>query len=267
VLDIPIASARQEKTAAAMHRLFRPTPKAEPTARNGLNGHPVRVRNIATVRRDTAPTEVNHVNITRVTDVFANVEGRDIGSVAAEIEERLLGKEWPEGYFVEMRGEVQSMRESFGGLTFGFALTVVLIYFVMVALFRSFIDPLIVMLAVPRGLVGVLWILYATGTTLNVQSFMGTIFMIGIAQSNGTVLVAFANQFRERGMSVREAISEAAVMRLRPNRRKPMLSFFSTGGWERVSPLVPSSAAARFREAEGRGRRGGIVLESFARSA
>jgi len=136
--------------------------------------------------------------------------------VAAEIEQRLQGKQWPEGYFVEMRGEVQSMRESFGGLTFGFALAVVLIYFVMVALFRSFVDPLIVMLAVPLGLVGVLWILYATGTTLNVQSFMGTIFMIGIAQSNGTVLVAFANQFRERGMPVREAISEAAGVRLRP---------------------------------------------------
>ena len=216
VLDIPITGARQEEAAAAMNRLFRPSPKAAPTLRAGLNSHPVRLRNIATIRRETAPTEINHVNITRVIDVFANVEGRDIGSAAAEVEEKLKDKTWPEGYFVQIRGEAESMRESFGGLTFGFGLAVVLIYFVLVSLFRSFLDPLIVMLAVPLGLVGVLWILFATGTTLNVQSFMGTIFMIGIAQSNGTVLVAFANQFREKGMSVRDAIHKASLIRLRP---------------------------------------------------
>ncbi len=216
LLDIPITGARQEQAAAAMHSLFRPSPKTEPAARNGVDGHPVRLRNIATVRRNTAPTEVNHVNITRVTDVFSNVDGRDIGSVAAEIEQKVAGKNWPEGYFVRMRGEVQSMRESFGGLAFGFVLAVVLIYFVMVALFKSFLDPLIVMLAVPLGLIGVLWILFATGTTLNVQSFMGTIFMIGIAQSNSTLLVEFANRLRDRGRSAYDAIIEAAQIRLRP---------------------------------------------------
>jgi multidrug efflux pump subunit AcrB len=92
----------------------------------------------------------------------------------------------------------------------------VLIYFVMVALFKSFLDPLIVMLAVPLGLIGVLWILFASGTTFNVQSFMGTIFMIGIAQSNSTLLVEFANRLREGGRSAREAIVEAAHIRLRP---------------------------------------------------
>jgi multidrug efflux pump subunit AcrB len=114
-----------------------------------------------------------------------------------------------------MRGEVASMRESFGGLAFGFGLAVVLIYFVMVALFRSFLDPLIVMLSVPLGLTGVLWILYLTGTTLNVQSFMGTIFMIAIAQSVTTLLVDFANRLRAQGMPVREAAVEAAQIRLR----------------------------------------------------
>ena len=108
------------------------------------------------------------------------------------------------------------MRESFQGLTFGFALAVVLIYFTMTPLFRSFLDPLIVMLAVPLGLAGVLWILFATDTTLNVQSFMGTIFMIGIAQSNSTLLVDFANRLRVAGMPAREAVVEAARTRLRP---------------------------------------------------
>ena len=108
------------------------------------------------------------------------------------------------------------MRESFAGLTFGFALAVVLIYFVMVVLFRSFLDPVIVMLAVPLGLIGVLWILFLTGTTINIQSFMGTIFMIGIAQSNSTLLVDFANRLRARGVRSAEAVVEAAQVRLRP---------------------------------------------------
>ncbi len=108
------------------------------------------------------------------------------------------------------------MRESFRGLAFGFLLAVVLIYFVMVPLFRSFRDPLIVMLAVPLGLIGVLAILFATGTTLNIQSFMGTIFMVGIAQSNSTLLVEFANRLREQGRPARTAVIEAAQTRLRP---------------------------------------------------
>ncbi|HKB36475.1 MAG TPA: efflux RND transporter permease subunit, partial [Gemmataceae bacterium] len=177
---------------------------------------PVLVRNIASIERTFAPAEINHRNITRVIDLYANVDGRDIGSVAAEIEKKLAGKKWPEGYFVRMRGEVASMRESFAGLTFGFALAVVLIYFVMVVLFRSYLDPLIVMLAVPLGLTGVLWILFGTGTTLNIQSFMGTIFMIGIAQSNSTLLVEFANRLRNQGLAVRDAAIEAARIRLRP---------------------------------------------------
>jgi multidrug efflux pump subunit AcrB len=108
------------------------------------------------------------------------------------------------------------MRESFRGLAFGFLLAVVLIYFVMVPLFRSFLDPLIVMLAVPLGLIGVLAILFATGTTVNIQSFMGTIFMVGIAQSNSTLLVEFANRLREQGRPPRAAVIEAAQTRLRP---------------------------------------------------
>jgi len=215
LLDIPITGAETEKTNRAMDRLFRPAPRGAHDGRTRDN-EVVRLRNIADIKRGTAPTEVNHVNISRVIDVFANVEGRDIGSVAAEIERKIGGREWPEGYSVHIRGEVQSMRESFGGLAFGFALAVVLIYFVMVTLFKSFLDPLIVMLAVPLGLVGVLWILFGTGTTLNVQSFMGTIFMIGIAQSNSTLLVEFANRLREQGRSAREAVIEAAQIRLRP---------------------------------------------------
>jgi len=195
---------------------------------------PTLLKNIATFRRTTAPAEINHVNITRVTDVFVNVHGRDVGSVASEIErglDRLKAdmaaedqsaseagqpKPW-EGYRVHMRGEVASMRESFAGLGFGLALASVLVYLVMVAQFRSFVDPFIVMFAVPLGLIGVLATLYLTGQTINVQSFIGVIFMVGIAVSNSVLLVEFANRLRaEKGLSLSEAALEAAKIRLRP---------------------------------------------------
>jgi len=211
LLDIPITGVEQGRTASAMHKLFRPAPAA---ARS--NPQPVLLRNIAQVRRTSAPTEVTHLNISRVTDIFADVDGRDIGAVAKDIDTKLAGRKWPEGYRVDVRGEAASMRESFGGLMFGFGMAVIFVYFVMVALFRSFLDPFIVMLAVPLGLVGVVWILWATDTTLNIQSFMGTIFMIGIAASTSTLLVEFANRLRAQGLSPSEAALEAARIRLRP---------------------------------------------------
>jgi multidrug efflux pump subunit AcrB len=211
LLDIPITGVEQVRTASAMDKLFRPAPAA-------MRSHeqPVLLRNIAQVHRTSAPTEVTHLNISRVTDVFADVDGRDIGAVAKDIDAKLAGRKWPEGYRVDLRGEAASMRESFGGLAFGFAMAVILVYFVMVALFRSFLDPFIIMLAVPLGLVGVVWMLWATDTTLNIQSFMGTIFMIGIAASTSTLLVEFANRLRAEGHSASDAALEAARIRLRP---------------------------------------------------
>jgi multidrug efflux pump subunit AcrB len=194
------------------------------TSRDGLprahdgSQYPVLLRNLATFERTTAPTEVNHLNISRVIDVFANVSGRDIGSVAADVTRRIepLRAQWPKGYTVTMRGEVQSMSESFANLGFGFLLAVVLVYLAMVAQFRSFLDPFIIMFAVPLGLIGVVAILLLTGTTMNLQSFMGVIFMVGIAVSNAVLLVEFANRLAAEGRGLEDAIVEAAVIRLRP---------------------------------------------------
>ncbi|MCI0640834.1 MAG: efflux RND transporter permease subunit [Gemmataceae bacterium] len=185
------------------------------------------------------PVEINHEDLARVIDVYVNVEGRDVGSVAADIERLLTqwggrgqtsgkvsswlvpnpadpGKALP-GYTVQLRGEVSNMRESFESLGFGFLLAVVLIYLIMVAQFRSFLDPFIILFAVPLGLIGVLLILFLTGTTLNIQSFMGVIFMVGIAVTNSILLVEFANRLRaERGLAVWEAAVEAGKIRLRP---------------------------------------------------
>jgi len=197
---------------------------------------PVQLQNVADFAKTTSAVEVNHAALARVIDVYANVEGRDVGSVAADVERVLSrwGKKadtaaaWsvPDpkqegatlaGYTVKMRGEVSSMRESFSSLGFGLILATVLIYLIMVAQFRSFVDPFIIMFAVPLGLIGVLLVLYLTGTTLNVQSFMGVIFMVGIAVSNSILLVEFANRVQaERGLSVRDAAVEAGSVRLRP---------------------------------------------------
>jgi multidrug efflux pump subunit AcrB len=188
---------------------------------------PILLRNVAKVGHTTAPIEINHLNITRVIDVFVNVRGRAVGSVAADVEKfiaqiRSDRAQVPEGYFIQMRGEVKSMRESFKSLGFGFVLAVVLVYLVMVLQFRSFRDPFIVMFAVPLGLIGVAWMLFATGTHLNIQSLMGIIMMVGIVVSFSVLMVEFANRVRaeaETGgehKSARDAILEAAEIRLRP---------------------------------------------------
>ncbi len=203
---------------------------------------PVQLQNlVGEPTLEHSAVEVNHLALARVVDVYANVQGRDIGSVARDIERVLTdwgtrqaargssaAVSWipPDpnrpgkglaGYAVRMRGEVSSMRESFASLGFGMALAGVLIYLIMVAQFRSFLDPFIIMFAVPLGIVGVLAILWATGTSFNIQSFMGAIFMIGIAVTNSILLVEFSNRLRhEAGLPPQEAAIRAGSVRLRP---------------------------------------------------
>jgi CzcA family heavy metal efflux pump len=177
---------------------------------------PTLLRNVASLNEGSTALEVEHRNIQRVTDIYVNVDGRDIGSVADEIQKRLSTIHVPAGYQIAMRGEVESMRESFTGLGFGFLMAVALVYLVMVAQFRSFLDPLIILFAVPLGIVGVVAILLLTGTTLNIQSYIGTIFMVGIAVSNSVLLVEFANRLRAQGTPIHEAVVQASGIRLRP---------------------------------------------------
>ena len=188
---------------------------------------PVALRTVAKFSRGTAYSEINHLNITRVTDIFVNVRARDVGAVAADIQnyiDKLSSDraQVPEGYSIHMRGEVQSMQASFKSLGFGFVLAVVLVYLVMIVQFRSFLDPFIVMFAVPLGLIGVAWMLFLTHTYLSIQSMMGIIMMVGIATSFSVLMVDFANRnlaaAAEQNIrkTPREAILEAANIRLRP---------------------------------------------------
>lgn len=172
--------------------------------------------NIATVSRVNIPGEVAHYNIARVNDVHVNVDGRDLGSVAADIETVLADMEFPSGVSATLRGPVEKMRSGMKLLGVGLGVAALLVYLVLMAQFRSLVDPLIIMLAVPLGLGGVLAVLYATQTHINIQSLMGTLMMIGVVVNNSILLVEFANRKLSDGLSSRHAALSAAQVRLRP---------------------------------------------------
>lgn len=172
--------------------------------------------NLAHIKRVNIPGEISHNKITRVNDVYVNVENRDLGSVTADIEAIIAEMEFPNGTAVEILGPVATMREGARMLGFGLLTAAVIVFLVLMAQFKSFVDPLIIMISVPLGLAGVVLILFLTGTTLNIQSLMGTLMLIGVVVNNSILLVEFANAERERGRSSFEAAFAAARVRLRP---------------------------------------------------
>jgi multidrug efflux pump subunit AcrB len=190
-----------------------PAPSAVPEAPTQM------LSGIAEVRPGGSPEQINHYTVQRVIDVGANVEGRDLGSVAADIQKKIdaLGK-LPPGMKITLRGQNQVMNQSFRLLGLGLILAALLVYCLMVILFQSWLDPFIIMVAVPGALVGILWMLVLTHTTINVESLMGAIMAVGIAVSNSILLVSFANDLRveKQGVTPLEAALEAGRTRLRP---------------------------------------------------
>lgn len=175
-------------------------------------------RNFSSISRKEQPVEVNHYNLQRVFNVYANVEGQDIGSVSAEIQRRIdaMQASFPAGYSVSFGGEIATMQESLGDLGLGLALAVVMAFLIITPLFRSFKQPLIIILTFPLGIIGVGMILFFTGTNLNIQSMMGIIMMVGIAVSYGNILVDRINALMYKGQSVHDAIVMGAGDRFRP---------------------------------------------------
>ncbi len=142
--------------------------------------------------------------------------GEQIGGIADSIDQLIAKTKVPAGLSVTLRGMVQGMRASFRSFTFGLILSVVLLYLILVAQFRGAIDPFIILVAVPPGLTGVILTLWLTGTTLNVMSLMGVVMLAGITVSDSILIVEFTRHLREEGMRVREAVSMACKVRLRP---------------------------------------------------
>ncbi|MGC1416196.1 MAG: efflux RND transporter permease subunit, partial [Candidatus Acidiferrum sp.] len=163
-----------------------------------------------------SPTEVDHYQLFRVIDVYVSPKTQDLGAVATQIDRIIKKTNLPEGVRVNLRGSVQGMRSSFKSFGIGLILAVVLVYLVLVAQFASWEDPFIILLAIPPGLAGVLLFLLVTGTTLNVMSLMGVVMMVGIVVSNSILIVEFARHLHHEGKPVKEAVSLASRMRLRP---------------------------------------------------
>jgi multidrug efflux pump subunit AcrB len=204
--------------------------------------------NLATIERRQSPVIVNHYNVQPVFDVLATAQNRDLGGIADDIQKAvdefqpkphllrrlasvvglsgwldkhhwlpLAASKLPRGTTVKVRGQVDSMNRSFLGLGLGILFAIVLVYFLMVVNFQSWTDPLVIITALPGALCGVVWILFVTGTTLNVPSLMGTIMAVGVATSNSILLVTFANDERcEGSKDAREAALSAGHTRLRP---------------------------------------------------
>ena len=181
-------------------------------------GTPQLLENVATIQRGSSVGVVSHYDVAPVYDVFANVQHRDLGAVAADIDVVLdsIRPTLPKGTTLVMRGQVASMRESYTGLATGLVFAVVLVYLIMVVNFQSWLDPFIISSALPIALTGVVWALFAAGNTISVPAFMGAIMSVGVATANGILVVAFANERMADGLSARDAALEAATTRLRP---------------------------------------------------
>ena len=180
------------------------------------NPQSTRLDAVTDVRKIEVPTEVDHYQLRRLIDVFVSVKGEDLARTASAIDKIIRETNLPSGVLVDLRGMVQGMRASFKSFGMGLLLSLVLLYLILVAQFRSFADPVLILLAVPPGLAGVLITLYSTDTTLNVQSLMGVIMMVGIVVSNSILIVEFAHRLRDEGLHPGDAIARSCRIRLRP---------------------------------------------------
>jgi multidrug efflux pump subunit AcrB len=210
---------------------------------------PIPLRTIATLRRSTVPTEITHNNLQSTIDLTMGVSKRDLGHVADDVarvvarfgalqtdgtwipydpDDHSPNRKLIKGAMIELSGEYSRMQETFRSLGFGLILATMLIYFLMAALFKSYVTPLVILFAVPLGLVGVVTMLYLTNTAINVQSLLGVIFMVGIVVSNTVLLVDFAQNLRvQEGLAPDVAIRKAASIRARPVLMTALAAFFA----------------------------------------
>jgi len=177
---------------------------------------PTRLDMVANIEQFNAPTELDHTQIRRVMDIYVRPQGEDLGRISKEIQAIVDSTNPPHGIEVTLTGSVASMNASFHSFAIGLTLSVLLLFLILVAQFRSFIDPFIILLALPPGITGVIIALLLWGTTLNVMSLMGVVMLAGIALSNSILIVEFAHHLLKEGMSVRDAIITSCRVRLRP---------------------------------------------------
>jgi multidrug efflux pump subunit AcrB len=184
----------------------------------GTDQPPQMLSNMATLSKAEGPVNITHYNVARTYDVQANVDGTDLGSVAAGVQKVVddLKPSMPRGTTVRIKGQVESMESSFRGLGYGLIFAVVLVYLLMVVNFQSWLDPLVILMALPGAISGIAWMLFLAHTTLSVPALMGAIMCVGVATANSILVVTFANDQRAEGRDVMHASLAAGMTRLRP---------------------------------------------------
>jgi multidrug efflux pump subunit AcrB len=202
------------------------TPQREVDSIDALNTTPIAtggdqpqlLSNVASLSRTTGPVNITHYNVGRTYDVQANVDGTDLGSVSAAIQKVVAEQSptFPRGTTVRIKGQVESMEASFRGLGYGLIFAIVLVYLLMVVNFQSWLDPLVILMALPGALAGIAWMLFLSRTTLSVPALMGAIMCVGVATANSILVVTFANDQRKVGRDATTAALAAGMTRLRP---------------------------------------------------
>src|SRR5579875_215936 len=207
--DIPVA---RRVDPSAVYTNF----GASPALPNAGHEQSVTLREVAHIRPAAYPAEADHYNIQRVIDLLVSPRSSDLGGTLDAVQRAVSALKPPANIKIYYRGSVDIMQQAFSSFKSGFALAIIVVYLVGVAQARSWLDPFIFLFSVPMGLIGVAWILWATGSTINIESLMGVIVMIGIVISNAILLIDFANSRRNQGMGLRQAAVEAARIRMRP---------------------------------------------------
>jgi multidrug efflux pump subunit AcrB len=181
-------------------------------------GAPQFLSNVASLSRTTGPVNITHYNVARTFDVQASVDGTDLGSVSTAVRKAIaeLTPSMPRGTTVRVKGQVESMESSFQGLGYGLIFAIVLVYLLMVVNFQSWLDPLVILMALPGALAGIAWMLFLSHTTLSVPALMGAIMCVGVATANSILVVTFANEQRTFGRTATSAALAAGMTRLRP---------------------------------------------------
>lgn len=212
LLDIPVGTRLASNFEDYHYRGAKPRPSSS------LGGHEqsILLGEVATIKLTRYPSEADHYDIQRVVDVLISPSTGDLGGTLDAVRHALAGVKPPRNVKVYFRGSVVNMQKTFASIESGFILAVIVVYLVGVAQARSWLDPLIFLFSVPMGMIGVVWMLWASGTTVNIESMMGVIVMIGIVVSNAILLIDFANERRLDGESLRRSAVEAARIRMRP---------------------------------------------------
>lgn len=227
--------------------------RAIPAAPTGRPGDAQLLANLATIRRTSVAPIFNHYNVMPVVDVLAGVGGRDIGGVLRELEPAIAKaeKELPRGSFIVLRGQAETMRSSYFGLGVGLLASVVLVYLLLVVNFQRWLDPLVIISALPAALAGVVWGLFLSFTSISVPALMGAIMSLGVATSNSVLVVTFARSNLRQGIDPLAAALEAGAGRLRPVLMTalamiigmvPLALGIGEGGEQNAPPGAPSSA-------------------------